>query len=83
MIQIMGYVGAVCLALCAIPQLVKVLITKNVSSLSVVNLVLWSIGCTLMSIYVFLTSKDIPLLANYILNAIISYMLIANFIKYK
>lgn len=82
MLEILGYVGAISLSICAIPQLVKVLITKNVSSLSILNLITWCNGCICMTIYVLLTSFDIPLLVNYAINSAIAVTTIILYFRY-
>lgn len=83
MLEILGYVGSISLSVCAIPQLIKVLITKNVSSLSIYNLITWSFGCISMTIYVLFTTFDIPLLINYAINSGIAMSILVLYFRYN
>lgn len=63
-IELLGYVGSVCLAACAAPEAWKCWRTKEPSGASRGLLVLWSAGELCTFAYV-LPKADVPLLLNY------------------
>lgn len=70
MIDIVGYVGAACLALCAAPQAIKSFKDKRTVGISIWFLLLWYVGEILTLIYIVSTTMQIPLVINYIFNIV-------------
>lgn len=83
MIETIGFLGAALLTISAIPQAIKTYKSKKADDLSISMLLSWSIGCFLMFVYVLLTSADIPLLVNYLLNTIVSVGIVVLYFKYR
>ena len=69
MYDMMGWLGALLLAICAIPLTLEALIRKKVQIQSVF-LLIWFAGEVLMFLYV-IPLKDVPLLVNYLANIIL------------
>jgi uncharacterized protein with PQ loop repeat len=67
-IDIIGWIGAACFALCAIPQLITTLRLGHAEGVSGLFLALWFVGEVCMLYYVAVVSWDWILLANYIMN---------------
>lgn len=67
MLNLLGWIGSVCFAICAIPQAWETFRKGRAEGVSWIFLILWLVGelCTL--IYV-LPQKNWPLLLNYIGN---------------
>lgn len=72
MTVIIGWLGAVCFALCALPQAIKTYRSKSIKDLSWGFLILWIVGEILCGYYVVQTTgiSQAPLLANYAANGI-------------
>jgi uncharacterized protein with PQ loop repeat len=68
--EILGWVGGLCLAVCAFPQAVKVHKDKNADGTSHGMLWLWMIGEVFTLLYVLLEKFSYPLLINYSLNIV-------------
>lgn len=79
MIDIIGWIGAVCFALCAVPQMVTTIRLGNAEGISGLFLLLWTSGEVAMIIYVLGSSADPILLFNYLFNLICLSVII----KYK
>lgn len=69
MLLILGWIGAICLSLCAVPQVIRSIRTKKADDISAAFLILWLLGEFLTLIYVF-PKFDFPLIANYMANII-------------
>lgn len=67
MTSILGWLGSVCLALCAAPQAYKCYKEKSSDGTSLGLLILWTIGEIATLIYI-LPKADIPLIMNYTAN---------------
>lgn len=67
MIEVIGWVGAICFSICAIPQAIKSWQTKSAKDLSSAFLILWVLGEILTLIYV-LPKGHLPLIFNYVFN---------------
>lgn len=78
MLDTIGYIGAICFALSALPQAYDCYKNKTAKGLSTWFLMLWLIGEVAMLIYV-VPKGDKPLILNYILN--LSCLLVI--LKYK
>jgi uncharacterized protein with PQ loop repeat len=70
-IEWLGHIGAFLLVVCAIPQFLKTMISKDVSGVSPTMLVCWAGGCASMGLYVLLTTAQMPLLINYAFNTVV------------
>ena len=82
MIGLVGWLGAACLALCALPQVIKSYRTKSVKDLSWGFLGLWMAGEIFCCVYIVGTTgfEQLPLLANYLVNGLmLSYLIYAKF----
>jgi len=71
MIESLGILGSVLLALCGLPMLLKALKDKHVDGVSLGFLWMWFLGEVFVFVYVYFTSMDYILLANYGLNVIV------------
>lgn len=81
LIDLIGWTGAACFTLCALPQVIHTVNVGNADGLSKAFLVLWAIGEVLSIIYVWNTARHAtPVLTNYILNlALLSILLYYRF----
>lgn len=70
MFAILGWVGAVCFSLCAVPQAVKCIKQGHAHGLDHVFLLLWFIGEISMLVYSMTEVFSLPLIANYTFNLI-------------
>jgi uncharacterized protein with PQ loop repeat len=73
---VIGTIGALCLAFCALPQVIKVWKTQDTKALSVYFLLVWFIGEVLTWIYVIWQNISIgiiqwPLHLNYVFNIVL------------
>jgi uncharacterized protein with PQ loop repeat len=67
-IELIGWIGAIAFATCAIPQAWQSYKTKSSDGVSWLFLILWLLGEVLTIIYVCLTTMDLILLFNYLFN---------------
>jgi len=66
MIEVIGYIGAICFALCAIPQAYMCYKDKHAHGLSMMSLMLWFWGEVFMILYTAVTIGYLnPLMLNY------------------
>jgi len=70
MIDLLGWIGSICLGLCALPQAYHSWKTKSSAGLSLSFLVLWILGEIATLIYILCTTIQIPLIVNYSVNLI-------------
>jgi len=82
-IEIIGWLGVMCMALNGIPQVIKTLRVKNVSGLSIWMLLLWFLGCVFLLVYTLFTNQSVVLTTNYIWSGCVSFSLIYLFLKYR
>ena len=68
MMTILGWVGSMLLAICAIPQAYKSLTERKTSGISSSFLWMWFIGEWFALIYVFNENYSLPLIMNYVAN---------------
>lgn len=68
-LEIVGYVGGICLAMCGLPQAIQSYNQKHSDGLNVIFLLLWTIGEIFTIIYV-IPIMSIPLFINYGANLI-------------
>jgi uncharacterized protein with PQ loop repeat len=78
--ELIGWIGGMLLAVCALPQVIKVAKEQNADGMSHLNLWLWCIGEIFMLVYVLTQQFSLPLLVNYCLNLI--FVLIMMYYKY-
>ena len=82
-IEIIGWIGAILLATCGLPQLFKTLKTKNFDGLSL-TFILWGLaGEILTLVYITNQAFKLPLLFNYGINIIICITILIFYIKKK
>ena len=82
-IEIIGYVGVILNSLAALPQINKVYITEDVSSLSIMFLLCWCVGCLLLMIYNLYIGYSLVIFISYLINVIAPCILIVLYIKYR
>ena len=80
--ELLGYIGATLLLFCSVPQAIKTIRDKDVSSLSLSMLVSWGAGCLGAGIYASFHLHDIPLSINYYFNMCLSALLTYYKVKY-
>lgn len=85
MIFVIGWIGAICFAFYAVPQVVKTFRTRSTKDLSAWSLGMCIAGEIFCSIYIYNTTglRQIPLLANYTVNGILLTYLLYMKAKYK
>jgi len=66
-LEIVGWLGAACFAICGAPQAYKCWKEKNAKGISWGLILLWTLGEALTLLYV-LPKKDLPLIFNYLAN---------------
>lgn len=67
MLEILGWIGSVLLAFCAVPQAIQSFRQKHSNGISSAFLTMWLVGEILTAAYV-LPKKEYPLLFNYFVN---------------
>jgi uncharacterized protein with PQ loop repeat len=82
-IEIIGWIGAVLLATCGLPQLYTTLKTRNFDGLSILFLVWWLAGEILTLIYISSVAFRWPLIFNYSLNIVIPIIIIGFYLYYR
>jgi uncharacterized protein with PQ loop repeat len=70
-ITLTGVLGALLLAVCGLPQAIQSFKTGTSNGVNGTFLWLWGVGEILLVIYILVTTKDLILLMNYLLNIII------------
>lgn len=84
MIIMLGWIGSVLLMLCSLPQLIKMLQTKNVESISPIFLFSWLLGMIFMLLHVILIGNpSIPIVMNYSVSLFVVISMIVTYLKYK
>lgn len=69
MINFIGYLGSICLAICGLPQCILSIKQGHSNGISIGFLILWSLGEIFTLIYI-IPKSDLPLLLNYSANII-------------
>jgi MtN3 and saliva related transmembrane protein len=67
--EIIGIIGSVCLAFCALPQAIKSIKEKNSNGVSIWLLILWGIGEVCLLIYA-IPLMSVPIFLNTISNLV-------------
>ena len=75
MLESIGWIGSIMLGICAYPQLMHTIRTKDASGLSWGFLALWGFGEIFTLIYV-IPELNYPLICNYTLNCVIISVLV-------
>lgn len=70
MVDIIGWIGAICFSVCAAPQAYKSYKEKSSEGISILFLGLWYVGELFTLMYVSLTTAQLPLIVNYVFNII-------------
>jgi uncharacterized protein with PQ loop repeat len=83
LIESIGWIGAVLLATCGLPQLIKTVKSKDVSGLSLLFIVWWLLGEIFVLSYVLYKAFRWPLIFNYAFNILVCMVLIFYFYKLK
>lgn len=88
MLEVLGWFGAICFAICGLPQCIKIFKTKSATDISWLFLILWLIGEVLTTYYVLVTNiksniYQYPLLINYAFNFLVLVGMIYGKIKYS
>jgi len=68
MIELIGVLGAIAFSVCALPQAITTYKQGNTKGVSTLFLLLWLFGEIATIVYVYNTSGDSILMANYIVN---------------
>ena len=76
MIEFVGWLGAVLLATCGIPQLVKTIRTRNFDGLSLTFLFWWLLGEIFILFYVIQKAFKWPLILNYAINIVVIFVIL-------
>ena len=72
MIEVIGWLSAICLGFCGLPQAYKTWQTKRAKDISWLFLLLWLAGELLGAIYILSLDKlPLPIFMNYIANIIV------------
>ena len=67
-VELIGYVGAACFAICAVPQALASWRQGHSNGISWMFLLLWTVGEVLTLAYIVATTAQPPLLINYTAN---------------
>lgn len=70
MMESIGWLGGLLLAICALPQTIKVYKEKHANGISYLNLWLWFSGEVCMLLYVLNSNFSWPLFTNYFFNLV-------------
>lgn len=82
-IEVVGWIGALLLATCGLPQLFKTLKTKDFSGLSLTFIVWWFLGEVLTLTYIIYSAWRWPLIFNYAINIIVCIIILIIFLVYR
>ncbi len=82
-IEFVGWLGAILLATCGLPQFFKTIKTKKFDGLSIVFLIWWLIGEILTLFYVIWAAWKWPLLFNYTLNILLIFIMLFIYAIYE
>jgi uncharacterized protein with PQ loop repeat len=71
--ELIGWIGAACFALCALPQAIQCYKQKHANGLNNLTLILWLIGEILTILYVLDKGANdlLPLFFNYVVNILL------------
>ena len=81
MVEAIGWIGAVCFAICALPQAIKSYKEKTSAGISFLFLLLWTVGEVLTLLYIILTTMQLPLIVNYVFNLMCLAVIIYYYFK--
>jgi uncharacterized protein with PQ loop repeat len=85
MISLLGILGSLFFAICALPQVIQVWKTQDTTSISKMFLIFWALGEVLSFVYVICQSLILwPIICNYVFNGImLGYLLYKKFTEKK
>jgi uncharacterized protein with PQ loop repeat len=83
LIEIIGWIGAILLATCGLPQLFKSIKTRNFDGLSLTFIIWWMAGEILTLTYITNQAFKWPLIFNYGINIIVCIIILILFLKRK
>jgi uncharacterized protein with PQ loop repeat len=81
--ELVGWVGAICFAMCAVPQAWQSYKTKSSKGLNAWTLTLWFAGEIFTIVYILGTTVQLPLLFNYVFNLLCLIVIIYYKIREK
>lgn len=82
-IETIGWIGAILLATCGIPQAYKSIKTKRFEGLSLVFIMWWGFGELFTLWYITERAFKWPLIFNYVINIIVVFIIIFLYMKYS
>jgi MtN3 and saliva related transmembrane protein len=82
-IDLLGWIGAFCLAMCGLPQLIKLLRTKRARDLSLFFLAMWAAGEICFLTYIAFRTPTAPLIANATWSLVLSIAILCLAIAWK
>jgi len=71
MMELVGWIGSACFAVCALPQVIKTVREKNADGMSHGLLWLWFLGEAFTIVYVWSAHFSWPLIVNYSFNLVL------------
>ena len=75
-LELIGWIGSVCLGICALPQAIQCYKEKHADGISHGLVWLWYIGELFTLIYIVLTNASIPLILNYSVNLLLLHVIL-------
>jgi len=78
-----GWVGSFCLIVCGLPQLIKTIRSKKIEGVSFLFLLLWFLGEFFSLFYVVVKTGKLPLIFNYVINLLVTLILITYYMVYR
>jgi len=82
MIEIIGWIGAVLLATCGLPQMYKSIKTRDFRGLSMIFILWWGFGELFTLYYILNRAFRLPLLFDYAINIIAVFVILLFYMKY-
>jgi len=82
-ITMVGWLGSFFLIACGVPQLFKTVKTKKVDDISILFLLSWFFGEVFSLLFVLIRAPEVPLIANYSWNLLITGTLLVFYIVYR
>ena len=73
--EMIGWIGSILLALCAVPQVVMCIKQGHAKGVSVTFLLMWFFGALFALIYILPAGK-MPLIVNYILSSLMALIIV-------
>lgn len=83
LIDICGWVGAICLTGCGVPQLIHTWKTRDVQGLSLGMLLSWFVGVICTAVFIYFRSFQLPLFFNYFFNTFVVGTILYFYLKHR